>query len=329
MGLRSLGSRVEPCGLKSTFSRGLRKCYLVGLPDGVIRESLHRVEAALLNSGFEWPKGKVTINLAPAGIQKDGAGYDLPIAMALLLASKTDRAVPHRSALVGAYFAGELSLDGSLLADIRSLAPGHLRSRPGVACTSWYLDKTRPRRRSSAESRWCRVTTSSRRPPGWRAPTRKLLPPAVRDCVVDPDYPFDLSEVRGQAVAKRALEIAAAGGHNLLMTGPPGAGKTMLARRLVTILPKMSDDEAIETTKIYSVSAALPPETSLMLQTAVLRAALSQSRKSGWWGVEIACRDPDRCHWRTTGCSFWTSYRSFAATFSKCSAGHSKTSALL
>src|SRR5436190_5050208 len=229
--------------------RGLPALTLVGLPDRAVRESRERVRAALLNSGLEFPMKRLTVNLAPANVQKTGAGFDLAIAVAVLAASGQIPA----EALASCAVCGELSLSGelrpsrgALAAALGATAAGYRRliNPAANAPEAGLIEKTEglpvPDLRRIADlfrDRWEPEPASPRSPPPGRD---ERLP--------------DLSDVRGQEDAKRALEIAAAGGHNLLMVGPPGAGKTMLARRLPGILPAPTFEEAVEITRIHSVA---------------------------------------------------------------------------
>src|SRR5436190_19268887 len=229
--------------------RGLPALTLVGLPDRAVRESRERVRAALLNSGLEFPMKRLTVNLAPAHVQKTGAGFDLAIAVAVLAASGQIPA----EALASCAVCGELSLSGelrpsrgALAAALGATAARHRRlivpsvNAPEAALIEKIEVLPVPDLRRIADlfrDSWEPEPASPRSPPSGRY---ERLP--------------DLSDVRGQEDAKRALEIAAAGGHNLLMVGPPGAGKTMLARRLPGILPAPTFEEALEITQVRSVA---------------------------------------------------------------------------
>ena len=229
--------------------RGLSTFTLVGLPDRAVRESRERVRAALLNSGLDFPQKRITVNLAPAHVRKEGPSFDLAIAVGVLAASGQ---VPQES-LAGARCAASCRSPASCG---RSAARSPRRSARGAAAIAACSCRRRtpPRRRSS--TRW-RCTASRR----WRGSptccTGAGCPSGPR-----PSHPEgarrrqtrDLSDVRGQDDAKRALEIAAAGGHNLLMIGPPGAGKTMLARRLPGMLPPPTFEEALEVTQVHGAA---------------------------------------------------------------------------
>src|SRR5688500_2961492 len=230
---------------------GLPRWTIVGLAAGAVKESRERVGAALVNSGFYVPPRRITVNLAPADIRKEGTAFDLPIAVGILVATGQLGA----DALSGRMFVGELGLDGGLrtMGGALSVARHAQRTRSvtlvlppqnvGEASRVSALELSSPQTLRQLVQEMREGTLSSARP---GAPSRNGTSDSA-----------DFADVVGQHSAKRALEVAAAGGHNVLLAGPPGAGKTMLARRMPTILPALSEEEALEVIAIHSVAGVL------------------------------------------------------------------------
>ncbi len=227
---------------------GLPAFTVVGLGDTAVRESRDRIRSAILNSGFKFPEGRITANLAPAFMRKAGPGFDAALALAVLAASAQ---VP-AAALAGCAVFGELSLGGELRDSPGALAVAEGAQRCG--CTRLIVPRTRAHEAALVENLRIVAVASLRAAAdvlaGGATPSLPGAPPAHG---IDGSAP-DLSDIRGHAGPLLALEIAAAGGHNLLLEGAPGTGKTMLARRLPTILPPLTRAEAIEVTRIHSVA---------------------------------------------------------------------------
>ncbi len=252
------GALVE---VEVDIARGLPAFNLVGLPDTAVQESKERVRSAIRNSGTTFPMNRITVNLAPADLRKAGPAYDLPIAVGLLVASEQVVADIAQS-----IFIGELSLDGTIRHVEGMLPMVSIALREGMATVYVPFE-------DAAEAALIDGLTI--------IPVRSLseviahlngeryIAPFVSSTAVSIEngyYPVDFRDIRGQEHVRRALEVAASGGHNVLMCGTPGSGKTLMARALPSILPPMSPDEALEVTKVYSVSGKLPQGTPLMRQ---------------------------------------------------------------
>lgn len=255
-----IGLDCERVEVEVDISPGLGNIVVVGLPDTAVQESKERVKSAIKNSGASYPTTRITINLAPADIKKEGPAYDLPIAVGILAASRQIE-----SDLSGSLFVGELALDGKLR-HTNGILPVTLYAKH-KNYQRIFVPKVDEFEAGLVEGVEIIPIESLTQLIAYLSGREKIEPaktPGIGKAETKVKHSIDMAYIKGQEHVKRALEIAASGGHNVLMSGPPGTGKTLLARAVPTILPEMTKEEALEVTKIYSIAGLLPSDKPLI-----------------------------------------------------------------
>ncbi|MDO5136124.1 MAG: YifB family Mg chelatase-like AAA ATPase, partial [Eubacteriales bacterium] len=255
-----LGMEAHPVQVEADVSDGLPSFTMVGFPSAQVKEAQDRVRTALRNNGISLPPKRVTVNLAPADIKKEGAGFDLPVAGAVLAAS----GIFDAKLLKGVMVVGELSLNGEIHA-VPGILPRVLKARE-MGCRCCIIPYDNLREGMLIQDIKVIGVRSLKEMMDFTKKPESFCPPVFEEREELEGKEVDFSEIHGQEGARRAAEIAVSGFHNLLLIGPPGAGKTMLTRRIPTIMPKLTYEEQLELTKIYSVAGLISAESPLVRQ---------------------------------------------------------------